>query len=44
VILLAVFRKTRSTEAAEVTRALQAQKTCEAEHGAAHESLDREVS
>ena len=44
VILLTVFRKTRSAEAAEVTRALQAQKTCEAEHGAAHESFDREIS
>ena len=44
VILLTVFRKTRSAETAEVTRALQAQKTCEAEHGAAHESFDREVS
>jgi hypothetical protein len=44
VILLTVFRKTRRAEAAEVTRALQAQKTCEAEQGAAHESFDREVS
>jgi hypothetical protein len=44
VILLTVFRKTRSAEAAEVTQALQAQKICEAEHGAAHESFDREVS
>lgn len=31
-ILLTVFRKTRNAEAAEVTRALQAQKICEAEH------------
>src|SRR6516165_6651362 len=32
IILLTVFRKTRSAEVAEVARALQAQKTCEAEH------------
>jgi hypothetical protein len=43
VILLTVFRKTRSAETAEVARALQAQKTCEAEHGPAHETFDREV-
>jgi hypothetical protein len=43
VILLTVFRKTRSAEAAEVFRALTAQKTCEAEHGPAHEAFDREV-
>jgi hypothetical protein len=44
IILLTVFRKTRNAEAAEVTRALQAQKTCEAEHGPAHDSFDREAS
>jgi hypothetical protein len=44
VILLTVFRKTRSAQAAEVTRALQAQKTCEAEHGPAHDTFDREVT
>jgi hypothetical protein len=44
IILLTVFRKTRSAEAAEVARALQAQKTCEAEHGPAHETFDREAS
>src|SRR5579863_7975594 len=33
VILLTVFRKTRSADSAEVTRALQAQKICEAGHG-----------
>jgi len=44
VVLLTVFRKTRSTEAAEVTRALQAQKICETEHGRAHEVFDREVN
>jgi hypothetical protein len=36
-ILLTVFRKARSAEIAEVARALQAQKTCEAEHGQAHD-------
>jgi phage-related protein len=41
-ILLTVFRKTRSAEATEVARALQAQKTCEAEHGPAHDIFDRE--
>src|ERR1700691_3663514 len=35
VILLTVFRKTRSAEDAEVTRALRAQKTCETEQGPA---------
>ena len=43
VILLTVFRKTRSAEVAEVARALQAQKNCEAEHGPAHDTFDREV-
>lgn len=43
VILLTVFRKTRNTEAAEVARALQAQKRCEAEHVPAHDTFDREV-
>lgn len=42
-ILLTVFRKTRGAEIAEVTRALQAQKKCEAEHGPAHDTFDREV-
>jgi phage-related protein len=44
VILLTVFRKTRSAETAEVARALQAQKICEAEHGLAHQAFDREVT
>jgi hypothetical protein len=44
VILLTVFRKTRSAETAEVTRALQAQKTCEAEHQPGHDTFDREVT
>jgi hypothetical protein len=43
IILLTVFRKTRSAEAAEVARALQAQKTCETEHGPAHDTFDREA-
>jgi hypothetical protein len=42
-ILLTVFRKTRNAEATEVARALRAQKTCEAEHGQAHDIFDREV-
>ena len=44
VILLTVFRKTRSAETAEVARALEIQKLCEAEHGIAHEVFDREVN
>ena len=43
VILLTVFRKTRSAETAEVSRALQAQKACGAEHRPAHVTFDREV-
>jgi hypothetical protein len=43
VILLTVFRKTRDAEVAEVARALQAQKRCEADHGPAHDTFDREV-
>jgi len=44
VILLTVFRKTRSAESTEVARALHAQKICEAQHGQAHEVFDREVT
>jgi hypothetical protein len=44
IILLTVFRKTRNAEVAEVVRALQAQKTCEAEHGPAHDTFGREAS
>ena len=44
IILLTVFRKTRSAEATEVARALQAQKICEAEHGPAHDTFEREAS
>ena len=43
-ILLTAFRKTRNAETAEVARALQAQKSCEAEHGPAHYTIDREVT
>lgn len=43
-IVLTVFRKTRSAETAEVARALQAQKICEAEHGLAHQAFDREAT
>jgi integrase/recombinase XerD len=39
IIPLTVFSKTRSAEAAEVARALQAQKTCDAEHGPALDTL-----
>jgi hypothetical protein len=41
-ILLTVFRKTRSAEIAEVARAMQAQKICESTHGIAHEVCDQE--
>jgi integrase/recombinase XerD len=44
VILLTVFRKTRSAETAEVARALRAQEICESTHGTAHEVFDREVT
>ena len=44
IILLTVFRKTKSAEAGEVARALQAQKTCETEHGPAHDTFNREAS
>ena len=41
VVLLTVFRKTRQRETAEVERARQAQKLCEAEHGPAEHTYDR---
>jgi hypothetical protein len=44
VILLTVFRKTRSAQTGEVARALQAQKLCESTHGIAHDVFDREVT
>ena len=44
ITLLTAFAKTRSSEAADVARALRAQKTCQADHGPAHRYLDREAS
>lgn len=41
IVLLTVFRKTRQREGAEVERAQQAQKVCEADHGPAEHSYDR---
>lgn len=41
IVLLTVFRKTRQREDAEVVRARQAQKACEAEHGEAAHTYDR---
>ncbi|MET4657290.1 MULTISPECIES: type II toxin-antitoxin system RelE/ParE family toxin [Streptomyces] len=41
IVLLTVFRKTRQREEAEVERAQQAQKVCEADHGPAEHSYDR---
>ncbi|CAL9541915.1 hypothetical protein SUDANB145_04240 [Streptomyces sp. enrichment culture] len=40
-MLLTVFRKTRTREAAEVERAHQAQKLCEAEHVHARHTYER---
>jgi hypothetical protein len=41
VILLTVFYKTQRSEAAEVRRALVAQKECEADHGHTEDVYDR---
>ncbi|EFL01045.1 predicted protein [Streptomyces sp. SPB78] len=41
IVLLTVFRKTRMREAAEIERAFQAQKICEAEHGHARHRYER---
>ncbi len=41
IVLLTVFRKTRMHETAEIERAHQAQKACEAEHGPAQHTYDR---
>jgi len=41
-VLLTVFGKSRSAETAEVHRAVQAQKTCEATHDIAHDTYERE--
>nr|WP_260408356.1 type II toxin-antitoxin system RelE/ParE family toxin [Planomonospora venezuelensis] len=41
IVLLTVFRKTRQHEEAEIERARQAQKVCEAEHNPAEHTYDR---
>ncbi|MFI1376085.1 type II toxin-antitoxin system RelE/ParE family toxin [Streptomyces longwoodensis] len=41
IVLLTVFRKTRQREDAQVERAQQAQKECEARHGRAEHTYDR---
>jgi hypothetical protein len=41
-VLLTVFRKTRGREAAEVERAVAAQRVCEEKHQAATHVYDRE--
>ena len=40
-VLLTVFRKTRSAQSAEVARAVRAQRACETSHGIAHDTYDR---
>lgn len=42
IVLLTVFRKTRGREAAEVERAVAAQRVCEEQHQAAMHVYDRE--
>jgi phage-related protein len=42
IVLLTVFRKTRSRETAEVDRAVAAQRVCEDQHQAATHTYDRE--
>jgi hypothetical protein len=44
VVLLTVFRKTRMREDAQIQRARLAQQVCAAEHGAAHDVFEREIS
>lgn len=41
IVLLTVFRKTRSHEETQINRAVQAKKVCEAEHGPAHQEFVR---
>jgi len=41
IVLLTVFRKTKPREVAEIERAQQARKVCEAEHGFAGHVYDR---
>jgi len=43
IVLLTVFRKTRMREDAEVARAKQVRKLCEAEHHTAHDEFTRDV-
>ncbi|NBM15116.1 type II toxin-antitoxin system RelE/ParE family toxin [Streptomyces sp. GC420] len=43
IVLLTVFRKTKMREDAEVKRARQAKRLCEAEHSAAHETYSRDA-
>jgi hypothetical protein len=42
IVLLTVFRKTRSHEEAQINRAVLAKKECEASHGPAHMVFSRE--
>jgi len=42
IVLLTVFRKTRSHEEAQITRAVLAKKECEGSHGPAHMVFGRE--
>jgi hypothetical protein len=44
IVLLTVFRKMKMREDAEVDRAQQARKTCEAAHDAAHDEFTRTVT
>ncbi|MFI0718123.1 type II toxin-antitoxin system RelE/ParE family toxin [Streptomyces sp. NPDC021224] len=44
IVLLTVFRKTRMREDAEVDRAKQARKACEAERHTAHDEFTRDVT
>jgi hypothetical protein len=44
IVLLTVFRKTRMREDAEVARAKQARKLCEAERHSAHDEFSRDVT
>lgn len=44
IVLLTVFRKTRMREDAEVSRAKQAMKVCQAERHTAHDEFSRDVT
>ncbi|MGW1077007.1 type II toxin-antitoxin system RelE/ParE family toxin [Streptomyces sp. NPDC002537] len=44
IVFLTVFRKTRMREEAEVERAKQARKACEAAHEAAHDEFSRDIT